>query len=134
MKELTPKRPKKQRALTRLAREKILPLGTPNPIDVHVGSRVRLRWTLLGLSQEKLGEMVNLTFQQIQKYERGSNRIGSSRLCELGKIFDVPVSFFFDDMPDDVQAFGSSGNPTRAGWRIRRKPQLSQIPWRIEKH
>jgi hypothetical protein len=62
MKELTPKRPKKQRALTRLAREKILPLGTPNSIDVHVGSRVRLRRTLLGLSQEKLGEMVNLTF------------------------------------------------------------------------
>ena len=112
MKKLTAKRPKKQRAPTRLAREKILPLGTPNPIDVHVGSRVRLRRTLLGLSQEKLGETVNLTFQQIQKYERGSNRIGSSRLYELGKILDVPVSFFFDDMPDDVQAFGG-GNPTR---------------------
>lgn len=112
MKNLTPKRPKKQRAPTRLAREKILPLGTPNPIDVHVGSRVRLRRTLLGLSQEKLGETVHLTFQQIQKYERGSNRIGSSRLYELGKILDVPVSFFFDDMPDDVQAFGGR-NRTR---------------------
>jgi transcriptional regulator with XRE-family HTH domain len=113
MKNPTPKRPKKQRAPTRLAREKILPIGTPNPIDVHVGSRVRLRRTLLGLSQERLGETVNLTFQQIQKYERGSNRIGSSRLYELGKILDVSISFFFDDMPDDVQAFGGSGNPTR---------------------
>jgi transcriptional regulator with XRE-family HTH domain len=113
MKNPTPKRTKKQPAPTRLAREKILPLGTPNPIDVHVGSRVRLRRTLLGLSQEKLGETVHLTFQQIQKYERGANRIGSSRLYELSKILDVPVSFFFDDMPDDVQAFGGGRNRTR---------------------
>jgi transcriptional regulator with XRE-family HTH domain len=65
------------------------------------------------LSQEKLGETVHLTFQQIQKYERGANRIGSSRLYELSKILDVPVSFFFDDMPDDVQAFGGGRNRTR---------------------
>ena len=113
MKKPTPKRTKKQRAPTRLAREKILPLGISNPIDVHVGSRVRLRRTLLGLSQEKLGETVNLTFQQIQKYERGANRIGSSRLYELSRILDVTVSFFFDDMPDDVQAFGGGRNRTR---------------------
>lgn len=113
MKKPTPKRTKKQRAPTRLAREKILPPGTSNPIDVHVGSRVRLRRTLLGLSQEKLGETVNLTFQQIQKYERGANRIGSSRLYELSRILDVTVSFFFDDMPDDVQAFGGGRNRTR---------------------
>ena len=74
--------------------------GTPNPVDVHVGGRVRLRRTLLGLSQEKLGEAVGLTFQQIQKYERGANRIGASRLFEFSRILDVPVSFFFDDMPD----------------------------------
>jgi len=74
----------------------------PNPIDVHVGSRVRLRRTLLGLSQEKLGEALNLTFQQIQKYERGANRIGSSRLFQLANVLDVPVSFFFDDMPDEI--------------------------------
>ncbi len=73
-------------------------VAKPNPIDVHVGKRLRLRRTLLGMSQERLGELLGLTFQQIQKYERGVNRIGSSRLYELGQILDVPVSFFFDDM------------------------------------
>jgi transcriptional regulator with XRE-family HTH domain len=71
----------------------------PNPIDIHVGRRVRLRRTLLGMSQEKLGMALGLTFQQVQKYERGVNRIGSSRLYQLSQILDVPVSFFFDDMP-----------------------------------
>jgi transcriptional regulator with XRE-family HTH domain len=74
----------------------------PNPIDVHVGKRLRLRRTLLGMSQERLGELLGLTFQQVQKYERGVNRIGSSRLFELGHILDVPVSFFFDDLPDAI--------------------------------
>src|SRR5713226_3104077 len=74
-----------------------------NPIDVHVGSRVRLRRNMLGLSQEKLGEAIGLTFQQVQKYERGANRIGASRLHELSRVLDVPVSFFFDDM-DPVRA------------------------------
>ncbi|WP_321393300.1 helix-turn-helix transcriptional regulator [Emcibacter sp.] len=74
----------------------------PNPVDVHVGSRVRLRRTLLGMSQEKLGKALGLTFQQIQKYERGANRIGSSRLFQLSQILDVPVSFFFDDMSAEV--------------------------------
>lgn len=85
-------------------REKRWPVGTPRPVDVHVGSRVRLRRTLLGMSQEKLGDAVGLTFQQIQKYERGANRIGASRLHELSKVLNAPVSFFFDDMPDDVKA------------------------------
>jgi transcriptional regulator with XRE-family HTH domain len=76
----------------------------PNPIDVHVGRRLRLRRTLLGMSQERLGQLLGLTFQQIQKYERGVNRIGSSRLYELGQILDVPISFFFDDMPDGAEA------------------------------
>ena len=71
----------------------------PNPIDVHVGARLRLRRTLLGLSQEKLGEAVGITFQQLQKYERGSNRISASRLFNLSQVLEVPVSFFFDDMP-----------------------------------
>src|SRR2546429_2482998 len=75
----------------------------PNPIDVHVGSRVRLRRNMLGLSQEKLGEEIGLIFQQVQKYERGANRIGASRLHELSRVLDVPVSFFFDDM-DPVRA------------------------------
>src|SRR5712675_2882260 len=77
--------------------------GNPNPIDVHVGSRVRLRRTMLGLSQEKLGDAIGLTFQQVQKYERGANRIGASRLHELSRVLDVPVEFFFDDT-DPVRA------------------------------
>ena len=77
--------------------------GKPNPIDVHVGARVRLRRTLLGMSQEKLGEAIGLTFQQVQKYERGANRIGASRLYDLSRVLDVPVSFFFDDMPEEVE-------------------------------
>jgi transcriptional regulator with XRE-family HTH domain len=80
--------------------------ASPNPIDVHVGKRLRLRRTLLGMSQERLGEQLGLTFQQVQKYERGVNRIGSSRLFELGQILDVPVSFFFDDMPRAEAAAG----------------------------
>ena len=80
------------------------PSGKPNPIDVHVGSRVRLRRTLLGMSQEKLGEALGLTFQQVQKYERGANRVGASRLFDLSRVLDVPVSFFFDDMDDNLKA------------------------------
>ncbi len=76
--------------------------GKPNPIDIHVGSRVRLRRTLLGMSQEKLGEAIGLTFQQVQKYERGANRIGASRLYDLSRVLDVPVSFFFDDVQPSV--------------------------------
>lgn len=86
---------------TRVAR---LPPGVANPVDIHVGSRVRLRRTLLGMSQERLGDAVGLTFQQIQKYERGANRIGASRLYELTQILDVPVSFFFDDMADELKS------------------------------
>ncbi len=78
--------------------------GKPNPIDVHVGARVRLRRTLLGMSQEKLGESIGLTFQQVQKYERGANRIGASRLHDLSRVLDVPVSYFFDDMSDEVSS------------------------------
>ena len=80
------------------------PSGKPNPIDAHVGGRVRLRRTLLGMSQERLGEAIGLTFQQVQKYERGANRIGASRLYDLSRVLDVPVSFFFDDMSDDAAA------------------------------
>jgi transcriptional regulator with XRE-family HTH domain len=73
-------------------------VGRPNPVDVHVGSRVRLRRTLLGMSQEKLADALGLTFQQVQKYERGANRIGASRLHQLSRILEVPVSFFFEEM------------------------------------
>jgi transcriptional regulator with XRE-family HTH domain len=80
-----------------------LKLDTPNPIDIRVGSRVRLRRNMLGLTQESLGEAIGLTFQQVQKYERGANRIGASRLYALSQALDVPVSFFFDDI-DPVRA------------------------------
>jgi transcriptional regulator with XRE-family HTH domain len=72
----------------------------PNPMDAHVGSRVRLRRMLLGMSQEKLGESLGLTFQQVQKYEKGVNRIGASRLFELSKVLGVPVQFFYEQAPE----------------------------------
>ena len=81
----------------------------PNPIDIHVGQRVRLRRTLLGMSQEKLGKAINVTFQQVQKYERGTNRIGSSRLYQLSQVLDIPVSYFFDDLPIEITARKSPG-------------------------
>ena len=76
--------------------------GKGHPIDIHVGHRVRLRRTLLGWSQERLAQALRLTFQQVQKYERGANRIGASRLFDLSRVLDVPVSFFFDDMAADA--------------------------------
>ena len=69
---------------------------SPNPTDKYVGSRVRMRRLMLGMSQEKLGEKLGLTFQQVQKYEKGTNRIGASRLQHISQILKVPVSFFFD--------------------------------------
>ena len=71
----------------------------PNPIDKHVGSRVRMRRMMLAMSQEKLGDDLGLTFQQVQKYEKGTNRIGASRLQQISHILQVPVSFFFDGAP-----------------------------------
>jgi transcriptional regulator with XRE-family HTH domain len=71
----------------------------PNPIDKHVGSRVRMRRMMLNMSQEKLGDALGLTFQQVQKYEKGTNRIGASRLQQISHILQVPVSFFFDGAP-----------------------------------
>ena len=78
--------------------------GSPNPIDVHVGSRIRLRRTLLGMSQERLAEAIGLTFQQVQKYEKGANRVSSSRLYDLAGILDVPLAYFFDEMSAGVSA------------------------------
>jgi transcriptional regulator with XRE-family HTH domain len=81
----------------------------PSPIDIHVGSRVRLRRTLLGMSQERLGDALGLTFQQVQKYERGVNRVGASRLFDISRVLDVPISFFFDDMPEGLSETPISG-------------------------
>jgi transcriptional regulator with XRE-family HTH domain len=75
---------------------------SPNPVDMHVGARLKLRRTLLGISQEKLAESVAITFQQIQKYERGINRIGASRLFDLASVLDVSVAYFFDEMPEQI--------------------------------
>ena len=99
-----PQNPRAPKARSRLpeVRSSPHPVGVPNPVDVHVGSRVRLRRTLLGMSQEKLGQAINLTFQQVQKYERGANRVGASRLYQLSRILDVPVSYFFEEMPEDL--------------------------------
>ena len=74
----------------------------PHPIDIHVGSRVYLRRNLLGLSQGTLGKDIGVSFQQVQKYERGVNRIGASRLFNLSRALNVPVSYFFEDMPSDA--------------------------------
>jgi transcriptional regulator with XRE-family HTH domain len=75
---------------------------TGNPIDVHVGQRIRLRRVLLKLSQEQLGEALSLTFQQIQKYEKGINRVSASRLFDIAAALDVPIGFFFDDVPGNL--------------------------------
>lgn len=91
--------------------------GIPNPIDIHVGGRVRLRRTILGMSQERLGESLGLTFQQVQKYERGTNRIGASRLYDLSRVLDVPISFFYEDMDAEV-----------AGQSPRLRAGLSEAP------
>lgn len=74
--------------------------GGPSQVDVHVGQRLRVRRALLGLSQEKLADALGLTFQQIQKYERGTNRVSAGRLYSLSKILDVPISYFFEQFGD----------------------------------
>lgn len=88
---------------------------SPDPVDLHVGARLRLRRNLLGLSQEQLGKATGLTFQQIQKYERGANRMGASRLFQLGRLLNVPVSYFFEDFIHVAQLQNpgfSGGEPT----------------------
>jgi transcriptional regulator with XRE-family HTH domain len=81
----------------------------PNPIDKHVGSRVRMRRMMLGMSQEKLGNSLGLTFQQVQKYEKGTNRIGASRLQQISYVLQVPVSFFFEGAPAVTLATRAEG-------------------------
>jgi transcriptional regulator with XRE-family HTH domain len=97
-------------------------MSKPHAVDRHVGARMRQRRTLLGMSQTKLGDAVGLTFQQVQKYENGSNRVSSSRLFEFAKVLDVPVAYFFDEMPANAlsgrpmsgrgrKGFGEAGTP-----------------------
>ena len=82
------------------------------PVDKHVGTRLRTRRTLLGLSQTALADSLDLTFQQVQKYEKGSNRIGASRLYQIGRVLDVPVAYFFEEMPEGLD--GATNPPTEA--------------------
>src|SRR5215510_8830833 len=88
----------------------------PNPVDKHVGSRVRMRRMMLGMSQEKLGDALGLTFQQVQKYEKGTNRIGASRLQQIAHILQVPVAFFFEDVPRQHEALGEVIEAPSAGY------------------
>jgi transcriptional regulator with XRE-family HTH domain len=89
-----------------------MPSKPPHPVDKHVGSRVRMRRLMLEMSQEKLGEALGLTFQQIQKYEKGTNRIGASRIQQISNILQIPVSFLFEGAPDSlVSAEGFEASP-----------------------
>ncbi len=76
--------------------------GKPHPVDILIGARVRMRRTVLGMTQTDLGDAIGLTFQQMQKYERGTNRIGSSRLFKLSQVLDVSIEYFFEDMPPEA--------------------------------
>ena len=85
----------------------------PNPVDKYVGSRVRMRRIMLGMSQEKLGEALGLTFQQVQKYEKGTNRVGASRIQQIAEILQIPVSFLFEGGPSGtVNADGTIEGPS----------------------
>jgi transcriptional regulator with XRE-family HTH domain len=98
---------------TTVPQVKTLPLTTkaPNPIDRHVGSRVRMRRMLIGMSQEKLGEALGLTFQQVQKYEKGTNRIGASRLHRIASVLGVPIEFFYEGAPHSSAQAGFAESP-----------------------
>lgn len=91
--------------------------GRASPIDAHVGTRIRLRRTMMGMSQERLGDALGLTFQQVQKYERGVNRVGASRLFDLSRALDVPISFFFDDLPAPLNEVYGGPSGALAGGR-----------------
>ncbi len=98
--------------------------GIPNPVDVHVGARLRQRRTLLGMTQTNLGKALGVGFQQVQKYENGMNRISASRLFALSRLLDVPVEYFFDDMPTAVAA----SSPAQGGGRTKKPPRYEPDP------
>ena len=101
----------------------------PNPVDKYVGSRVRMRRIMLGMSQEKLGEALGLTFQQVQKYEKGTNRVGASRLQQISEILQVPVSFLFDGGPSGAVECRGLQRRLFAGLCFRFSRDLRR-PWR----
>lgn len=113
----------------------------PSPLDVHIGGRIRLRRTLLGFSQAKLATAIGLTFQQIQKYEHGSNRIGASRLHQLSRVLEVPVDFFFEDAPpltgSGAPGLAEEAEPYDAGpdpMQRRETLELIRAYYRVEDH
>lgn len=112
-----------------MMKRRVLKRHGPDPIDVYVGSRVRLRRTLLGLSQEKVAKALGLTFQQQTKYEHGSNRISASKLYRLGEILDVPVSFFFDGLGEPSN--GAEGGGIDELLRSREMLELARAYYRI---
>ena len=99
--------------------------GIPSPIDVHVGARVRRRRTLLGMTQTNLSDAIGVSYQQMQKYERGMNRIAASRLLDLSRLLEVPIQHFFDDMPAAVAAI-SPANKKRG--RAKKLPSYEPDP------
>ncbi len=99
--------------------------GKPHPVDVHVGARVRMRRKLLGMSQTGLGDALGLTFQQVQKYERGTNRISASRLYDLSRVLDVSIEYFFDEMPPEVAA---SSQATKGRGKAKTLPSYEPNP------
>ncbi len=98
--------------------------GIPNPVDVHVGARVRVRRKLLGMTQTDLGAALGLSFQQVLKYEKGANRIGSSRLYDLARLFDVPIGHFFEGIPADVAA----SSPAKGRGKAKKPPGYELDP------
>ena len=99
--------------------------GIPSPVDLHVGARVRVRRTLLGMTQTNLGDAIGVTFQQVQKYENGANRISASRLFDLSQILAVPIEYFFDDMPADIAA---SSLATKKRGKAKKPPSYQPDP------
>jgi transcriptional regulator with XRE-family HTH domain len=99
-----------------------------NPIDVHVGARLRARRTLLGMSQTALGDAMGISFQQQQKYENGGNRISASRLYELSKLLDVDISYFFDEMGQTIKSESPARLSQMKSKRPPRKPPKSEDP------
>ena len=98
--------------------------GIPSPVDVHVGARLRVRRTLMGMSQTALGDAIGLSFQQMQKYERGTNRISSSRLYDIARVLDVPIEYFFEEMPAGVAA----NSPTQGSGKAKKPPSYELDP------
>jgi transcriptional regulator with XRE-family HTH domain len=91
---------------------------SPNPIDIHVGARLRMRRLMVGMSQEKLADALGITFQQIQKYEKGANRLGASRLQELARLLSVPPAFFFEDAPSGEAQPSGFAEPAAGGYVV----------------